>query len=399
LQLLPGDGAIGARLVANPAVAGVVFTGSTEAARSIQRTLAGRLGRDGKPIPLIAETGGQNALIADSSALPEQLVADALTSAFDSAGQRCSALRILCLQDDVADRIRPMLAGAMAELGVGNPDELSVDVGPVISAEARERLLGHIERMRMAGHRIEQAKLPDEAKHGVFVPPTIIDIESIDELKGEVFGPVLHVLRYPRERLEEVVRQVNATGFGLTFGVHSRIDETIERATAASEAGNQYVNRNLIGAVVGVQPFGGHGLSGTGPKAGGPLYLQRLLSQRPLAPPLPGPVELPGPVGERNTYALRPRGRILCFTPQQADLVRSTGNQPTTDEREPHLAAALFDGPAEELKALNRRLAERRGPVVPVYTPPYPVEFLFAEVSLSINTAAAGGNASLMTIG
>jgi RHH-type proline utilization regulon transcriptional repressor/proline dehydrogenase/delta 1-pyrroline-5-carboxylate dehydrogenase len=406
LQLLPGDGKIGARLVSNPAVAGVAFTGSTEAARSIQRSLAERLGRDGKPIPLIAETGGQNALIADSSALPEQLVADALASAFDSAGQRCSALRVLCLQDDVAQRMLPMLSGAMAELAVGNPDRLSTDVGPVISDDARKRLVEHIEAMRAAGHIVEQAKLPPETQHGLFVPPTIIRIKSVSELKGEVFGPVLHVLTYPRERLDEIVREVNATGYALTFGVHSRIDETIERATRLSAAGNQYVNRTVIGAVVGVQPFGGHGLSGTGPKAGGPLYLLRLLSRRPpVQQPAAGEVELVGPVGERNSYSLRPKGTILCVAadPQalqaQVDAARAAGNRHTTNEKDPAIRAALFSGDAVELLALGKRLAMREGPVVPVYTAPYPVEFLTDEVSLSVNTAAAGGNASLMTIG
>ena len=270
LQLLPGDGTVGGRLVGNPTVAGVVFTGSTEVARSINRQLARRLRADGKPPALIAETGGQNAMVADSSALPEQLVLDALTSAFDSAGQRCSALRVLCLQDDIADRVLPMLEGAMAELLIGNPDRLSVDVGPVITAEAQQRLLDHIARMRAAGHRVFQAALTDETRQGTFVPATIIEIESVSDLPGEVFGPVLHVLRYRREDMEAVVRSVNDTGFGLTFGVHSRIDEAIDRATAASAAGNQYVNRNMIGAVVGVQPFGGHGLSGTGPEGGRP---------------------------------------------------------------------------------------------------------------------------------
>jgi RHH-type proline utilization regulon transcriptional repressor/proline dehydrogenase/delta 1-pyrroline-5-carboxylate dehydrogenase len=405
LQLLPGDGKIGARLVANPTIAGVVFTGSTEAARAIQKSLAERLGRDGKPIPLIAETGGQNALVADSSALPEQLVADALASAFDSAGQRCSALRILCVQDDVADRILPMLNGAMAELGLGNPDKLSVDVGPVISAEARDNLLKHIEAMRGAGRKIEQAALPEETQHGVFVPPTLIHIKSLSELKGEVFGPVLHVLAYPREQLAAVVREVNATGYALTFGVHSRIDETIERATDLSAAGNQYVNRTVIGAVVGVQPFGGHGLSGTGPKAGGPLYLLRMLSKRPTPPPRGGPVELPGPVGERNTYGQRPKGTILCVAADpaklqaQVDAARATGNRATMDEADGNIRAVLFDGSAADLLALGKRLALRDGPIVPVFVEPYPLDFLSDEVSLSVNTAAAGGNASLMTIG
>jgi RHH-type transcriptional regulator, proline utilization regulon repressor / proline dehydrogenase / delta 1-pyrroline-5-carboxylate dehydrogenase len=404
LQLVPGDGKVGAHLVANPAIAGVVFTGSTEAARSIQKSLSERLGRDGKPIPLIAETGGQNALVADSSALPEQLVNDVIVSAFDSAGQRCSALRVLCLQEDIADTVLPMLRGAMEELAIGNPDRLSTDVGPVISTEAQQRLFDHVERMSASGHTVDQAFLPPETQSGLFVPPTLIEVSSVAELKHEVFGPVLHVLRYAREHLEEVIRQVNATGYGLTFGVHSRIDETIERATAASAAGNQYVNRNMIGAVVGVQPFGGHGLSGTGPKAGGPLYLLRLLSQRP-APVLPADVEFPGPVGEHNTYDLREKGRVLCIASDpsalqtQFEAVRLSGNRATTDEGEGHVVVALFAGPSEELQALCRRMADREGPIVSVYVAPYPVEFLRSEVSLSINTAAAGGNASLMAIG
>ncbi len=225
----------------------------------------------------------------------------------------------------------------------------------------------------------------------------------MSDLPGEVFGPVLHVLRYRREDMEAVVRSVNDTGFGLTFGVHSRIDETIERAAAASNAGNQYVNRNMIGAVVGVQPFGGHGLSGTGPKAGGPLYVQRLLSQRP---PVDAPSgELVGPVGERNLYTLRPKGAVLCISgdPRQLkvqhDLVRATGNRIAADEADKDIAAALFDGSQDDLIALDRRLAERPGRIVSVYLKPYPRDFLFDEVSLSVNTAAAGGNASLMAIG
>ncbi len=403
LQLVPGDGKVGARLVGNTAVAGAVFTGSTDVARSINRQLARRLNPDGHPSVLIAETGGQNALVADSSALPEQLVSDVLTSAFDSAGQRCSALRVLCLQDDIADRVVPMLKGAMAELGVGNPDRLSVDVGPVISQAAQAGLNAYVERMRTSGHDVHQAPLPTETRHGTFVPPTLIEIDSVSDLPGEVFGPVLHVLRYRREDMEAVVRSVNDTGFGLTFGVHSRIDETIERAVSASGAGNQYVNRNMIGAVVGVQPFGGHGLSGTGPKAGGPLYVLRLLSQRPLA--VPQASELVGPVGERNTYGLRPRGTILCIArdPAQLETQRAValaaGNRATSDPADGDTVAALFAGTAEELSAFNQQMAAREGPIVPVYVEPYPLEFLSGEFSLSVNTAAAGGNASLMTIG
>jgi RHH-type proline utilization regulon transcriptional repressor/proline dehydrogenase/delta 1-pyrroline-5-carboxylate dehydrogenase len=396
LQLVIGDGEVGARLVANAAIKGVVFTGSTEAARSINRTLAER-----PIVPFIAETGGQNVMIVDSSALPEQLVNDALTSAFDSAGQRCSALRVLCLQHDIADHVLPMLKEAMAELSVGDPALLSTDVGPVITAEARKRLLDHIAAMRAKGCVVTQGGGPP----GLFVPPTLIEIESIAELPGEVFGPVMHVLRYPREALDRVLREANATGFGLTFGVHSRIDETIDRAIDLSAAGNQYVNRTVIGAVVGVQPFGGHGLSGTGPKAGGPLYVRRLLSKVPSLSLQGLARELPGPVGERDTYSLRPKGTILCVASDPSDLkaqlelARATGNRVTQEVDDPHIAAALFAGSREELLALSRRLAQRDGPIVPVHVAPYRPESLVDEVSISVNTAAAGGNASLMTIG
>src|SRR5258708_10771637 len=206
LQFLPGDGTVGGRLVGNPTVAGVVFTGSTEVARSINRQLARRLCADGRPPTLVAGAGGQTALVADSSALPEQLVLDALTSAFDSAGQRCSALRVLCLQDDIADNVLPMLEGAMAELGVGNPDRLSVDVGPVITEEAQKRLLAHIDRMRAAGHAVHQAALPEETRRGTFLPPPIIEIAAGSELPGRGVGPVPHVLRYRRRDMEAVGR-------------------------------------------------------------------------------------------------------------------------------------------------------------------------------------------------
>jgi RHH-type proline utilization regulon transcriptional repressor/proline dehydrogenase/delta 1-pyrroline-5-carboxylate dehydrogenase len=269
LQLLPGDGTVGARLVADARIRGVMFTGSTEVARLINRTLAGRLNPDGRPVPLVAETGGLNAMIVDSSALPEQVVADVLASAFDSAGQRCSALRLLCLQEDVADLVLAMLRGAMTELSVGNPDRLATDVGPVISAEAREGILRHVAAMRARGHAVHAAPLPEACRHGTFVAPTLIEVTRVADVEREVFGPVLHVLQFRRGGIEPLLQEINATGYGLTFGVHSRLDETVARAVAGISAGNAYVNRNLIGAVVGVQPFGGHGLSGTGPKAGG----------------------------------------------------------------------------------------------------------------------------------
>ncbi len=233
-----------------------------------------------------------------------------------------------------------------------------------------------------------------------------IGIKAVPSGRGRLRlrGACQHMLRYAREHFEEVIRQVNATGYGLTFGVHSRIDETIETATAASAAGNQYVNRNLIGAVVGVQPFGGHGLSGTGPKAGGPLYLLRLLSQRP-SPTMVEEGEVAGPVGEHNGYVSRPKGAILCVASDQRqlqvqfDAVRGSGNRAVTDEAEGHIAAALFSGPAEDLVEFCQRMARRDGPIVPVFVAPYPVDFLRSEVSLSVNAASAGGNASLMAIG
>ena len=273
LQLMPGAGEVGAALVADPRVQGVVFTGSTPVARLIEKELAGRLTRRGAPLPLIAETGGLNAMVVDSSALAEQVVVDVLSSAFDSAGQRCSALRILCLQDDVADRTLAMLKGAMAELEVGDPRKLSVDVGPVITEEARASIAKHIETMRGRGHRVTQIPLGPSAAHGTFVTPTLIEVNRIADVEREVFGPVLHVLRFRRDALDTLIDGVNAAGYGLTFGLHTRIDETIARVVERIEAGNIYVNRNIIGATVGVQPFGGSRLSGTGPKAGGPLYL------------------------------------------------------------------------------------------------------------------------------
>jgi RHH-type proline utilization regulon transcriptional repressor/proline dehydrogenase/delta 1-pyrroline-5-carboxylate dehydrogenase len=281
LQLLPGPGeVVGARLVADPRTAGVVFTGSTETARAIQRALAAR---SGPIVPLIAETGGQNAMIVDSSALPEQVVADVLASSFQSAGQRCSALRVLFVQEEIADKLLDMLAGAMAELTVGDPGLLSTDVGPVIDRDAQAMLEAHAERMAREGRLIHRVRLGDACAHGTFVAPAAFEIDRLSRLEREVFGPILHVVRYKADRLDEVIDAVNATGYGLTLGVHSRIDSTVEHVTRRAHVGNAYVNRNMIGAVVGVQPFGGEGLSGTGPKAGGPHYLHRFAVERTLS--------------------------------------------------------------------------------------------------------------------
>jgi RHH-type proline utilization regulon transcriptional repressor/proline dehydrogenase/delta 1-pyrroline-5-carboxylate dehydrogenase len=277
LHFLPGDGAaIGGRAVADPRTAGVAFTGSTTTARIINRSLAER---DGPIATLIAETGGQNAMFVDSSALPEQVVLDAVFSAFNSAGQRCSAMRILCVQQDIADRVIELLRGHMNELVVGDPAELATDVGPVIDADARDLLEKHVKRMMAEAKLLHQCTLPKATESGTFFAPTLIEINSIDQLQQEVFGPVLHLLRFKGRDLDKIIAAVNATGFGLTMGLHSRIDARVRKLVLLSKAGNIYVNRNMIGAVVGVQPFGGAGLSGTGPKAGGPHYLPRFASE------------------------------------------------------------------------------------------------------------------------
>lgn len=278
LQFVPGTGAtVGAALTGDRRIAGVAFTGSNETANVINRALAARPGAIGV---LIAETGGQNALIADSSALPEQLVQDAMSSAFTSAGQRCSASRVLFVQEDIADKVVTMLAGAMAELKVGDPGLLSTDVGPVIDADALEMLHKHAERMDSEATPIAVAAMDADTAHGTFFAPRAYELRSLDQLDKEVFGPVLHVLRWKADDLDGVIDAINSTGYGLTLGVHSRIDATVDRIAQRARVGNCYVNRNQIGAVVGVQPFGGQGLSGTGPKAGGPLYMTRFTTEK-----------------------------------------------------------------------------------------------------------------------
>ena len=273
LHLVAGDGGIGAALVAHPDVAGVVFTGSTEVARSINRQLAAK---DGPIVPLIAETGGINAMFVDATALPEQVADDVVTSAFRSAGQRCSALRLLFVQDDVADRMIEMIAGAARELRVGDACELATQIGPVIDAEAKQRLETHIARLKLEA----RLHFAGAAPAGNYVAPHIFELPEAGQLTEEVFGPVLHVVRYRADRLDRVLQSIEGSGYGLTLGIHSRIDDTIEAVIDRLAVGNIYVNRNMIGAVVGVQPFGGHGLSGTGPKAGGPYYLPRFATEQ-----------------------------------------------------------------------------------------------------------------------
>jgi RHH-type transcriptional regulator, proline utilization regulon repressor / proline dehydrogenase / delta 1-pyrroline-5-carboxylate dehydrogenase len=278
LHFLPGDGPrIGNAIFGDARLAGVAFTGSTEAASTINRALASRSG----PIAaLIAETGGQNAMIVDSTALPEQVARDVLTSAFDSAGQRCSALRVLFLQDDVADKMLNIILGAMDELKIGDPMRLDTDIGPVIDEAARDMLVAHAAAMASKAKLLRKLEVPDECANGIFFPPHAFEIESMAQLQSEVFGPVLHVVRFAGDRLDSVCEAINASGYGLTLGIHSRIEETAAFVRSRIHAGNAYVNRNQVGAVVGVQPFGGEGLSGTGPKAGGPNYLRRFALER-----------------------------------------------------------------------------------------------------------------------
>lgn len=461
LQLLPGDGeTVGDALVSHPATDAVVFTGSHPVAQHIHRRLSQRLGSHDKPVPLIAETGGINAMVVDSSALSEQVVGDVLMSAYDSAGQRCSALRLLCLQEDSADHVLHMLRGAMQELRVGNPDQLATDVGPVIDAKAKADIDNYIDSMRRQGHKVTQLELPAECRHGHFVPPTLIEVDSVQDLSREVFGPVLHVLRYARKDMDALLQAINHLGFGLTFGVHTRLDETVAHVSQRIHAGNIYVNRNVVGAVVGVQPFGGEGLSGTGPKAGGPLYLFRLLSQAPALKQLSIPsargtqalpvtagqqVLLDGPTGETNQYGLQPRGLIwgIPSTPEglqaQWQACQATGNTLLLQDSpalralvaqwqqqvpaaqsaalqwatEMELAqlplqAALAESDTDALLHLQQQLSTRSGPLLLVqgltteeirHGERYRQERLLREISISTNTTAAGGNASLMMVG
>jgi RHH-type proline utilization regulon transcriptional repressor/proline dehydrogenase/delta 1-pyrroline-5-carboxylate dehydrogenase len=280
VQLLPASGKlIGEKVIADTRIHGVIFTGSTDTAQQIQKTLAQR---SGPIVPFIAETGGQNAMIVDSSALPEQVVQDVITSAFMSAGQRCSALRVLFIQEEIADKTLTMLRGAMSVLNTGDPYKLSTDIGPVIDNAAKETLEAHKTLLSETAKLLYEIQLPDDLSRGSFFGPAAFEIDALSQLTGEVFGPILHIIRYKSAHLDKIIQDINTTGYGLTMGIHSRIDETVQYIQKRIKAGNIYVNRNMIGAVVGVQPFGGEGLSGTGPKAGGPHYLLRLCNERTL---------------------------------------------------------------------------------------------------------------------
>ncbi|HDR1007176.1 TPA: bifunctional proline dehydrogenase/L-glutamate gamma-semialdehyde dehydrogenase PutA [Pasteurella multocida] len=463
LQCLCGSGkVIGEKLVSDPRVDGVIFTGSTDTAKRINQNLA----KHNKLIPLIAETGGQNAMIVDSSALAEQVVLDVLNSAFDSAGQRCSALRVLYVQHDVAPHILTMLKGAMAELKVGNPQHLTTDVGPVIDEMAQKRLLQHIETMRTVAKDCYQVPVdPEMQQQGIFVPPTLFELENLHHLKHEVFGPVLHVVRFHASEFNQVITQINSTGFGLTSGIHSRIDESINHWLEQVHAGNLYVNRNTVGAVVGVQAFGGRGLSGTGPKAGGPFYLQRLVhakhwaltplhyntprdlsdlaakvrsiftksEQAPLlslidqvaqCSPLNTTFRMQGITGEENYLTFTPRSLIaigngpLAQQMQALIAVAAVGATAVISKYsqlaayEKRLADYLFVAEVEECEEISQLIvldpitakqkaqyADRPGAIL-TYVEQLDLALslfpLLHEQAISINTTAAGGNASLM---
>ena len=434
LQLLPGEGGVvGAALTSDPRVNGVAFTGSTATARLIQRNMAEHL----EPgTPLIAETGGLNAMVVDSTALPEQAVRDIVASAFQSAGQRCSALRCLYVQDDIAPTIREMLIGAMDELEIGDPWDLPTDIGPVITASARDEIASYVDKAAADGRLIHRIKSPD---HGTFVAPALLSVSGIEELEREVFGPILHLATFKARDLDQVISTVNAKGYGLTFGLHSRIDDRVQKIAEAMHAGNIYANRNQIGAIVGSQPFGGEGLSGTGPKAGGPHYLARFTRRdaepgsgpgAPRDPAVPADIAaalssaddlrvvqtrvLPGPTGELNRLTTLPRPPVLCLGPgddalvAQVAAVEALGGRPLAVPGRlrpealtnlPAFGAVLFWGEDDIARDYARALADRDGPIIPLIAGLPDTAHVVFERHLCVDTTAAGGNTSLLAGG
>ncbi|MFV0302957.1 MAG: bifunctional proline dehydrogenase/L-glutamate gamma-semialdehyde dehydrogenase PutA [Paracoccus sp. (in: a-proteobacteria)] len=427
LQLLPGQGrVVGTALSSDPRVAGICFTGSLPTAQAINRAMAANLAPDA---PLIAETGGLNAMVVDSTALPEQAVRDILASAFQSAGQRCSALRILYVQEDVADKVLKMLHGAMDELRMGDPWHLETDVGPVISDQARRGIDSHVSAARSDGRILHRLKPP---ARGHFVPPVTIRVGGIEDIEREIFGPVLHVARFRAEDLDRVIGAINASGYGLTFGLHTRIDDRVEHVDRHIHVGNLYVNRNQIGAIVGSQPFGGEGLSGTGPKAGGPHYVPhfravtgaRVPDQRDEADVIlvldqadragtdsQTPREttlLPGPTGESNRLTSHARGNVLCLGPDtaaQAAIAAASGCAaievtgqlpPEALARLSGMAVVAYDGPEEKARAYRIALAGREGVIVPLAGSAELAGYCVLERHLCVDTTASGGNASLL---
>ena len=428
LQLLPGGGDIGAALTGDARINGVAFTGSTATAMKIRCNMAAHCAPG---TPLIAETGGLNAMIVDSTALPEHAVRDIINGAFRSAGQRCSALRCLYVQEDIADNLLKMLKGAMDELRVGDPWHLSTDVGPVIDDTARQGIADHIAQAKRDGRLIHEIKAPIS---GHFIAPTAIRVNGIAEMTKEIFGPVLHVATFKASQLDTVVDAINATGYGLTFGLHTRIDDRVQTIVERVQAGNIYVNRDQIGAVVGSQPFGGEGLSGTGPKAGGPHYLPRFtapqsaqadgfwaggadikalekrLAEAPL-PPLSDPTDLPGPTGESNRHSTHARGPILCMGPgakaaqDQVAAVTALGGIGISTEGDlasqrlqsiTPLAGVIWWGDSEAGRAIETALSHRSGPITALITAMPDAGYVLHEHHVCIDTTAAGGNAALL---
>ena len=392
LQLLPGQGAlVGSALVSDNRINGVCFTGSTPTAKRIQRAMADALD---PAAPLIAETGGINAMIVDSSALPEQAVRDILASAFQSAGQRCSALRVLYVQEDVADVVEPMLFGAMDALRVDDPADLATDVGPVIDDAAFGKISGYI-----AGAQVLKS---GPAPEGRYIAPTAIRVSGMADVKEEIFGPVLHIARFKAADLSAVIDEINASGFGLTFGMHTRIDSRVQHAVARIKVGNIYINRNQIGAVVGSQPFGGEGLSGTGPKAGGPRYVPRFT----LGEPVDRAADMPGPTGESNRLSLHPRGPVLCLGPGEATAktqalgAEAQGCEAIIDKgveavaAHQNISAVAYWGP--DARAVAQAIARREGAIIPLSLQPEQAALYSIERHLCIDTTASGGNANLL---
>ncbi len=427
LQLLPGQGhSVGAALTADDRISGVVFTGSTDTAKIIRRSMAEHMSPSA---PLIAETGGLNAMIIDSTALPEQAVRDVVSSAFQSAGQRCSALRCLYVQEDVSDHVLKMIKGAMNELSVGDPWKLSTDVGPVIDEEAKTDIEAYISEAKSHGKVLHSLGVIDG---GNFIPPTLIKVTGIEELEREIFGPVLHIATFRSEELSSVIEAINQKGFGLTFGLHTRIDTRVQEIADGIHVGNLYVNRNQIGAVVGSQPFGGEGMSGTGPKAGGPQYIHRF--SKPVSGKTGGTwdlpcnvtmlqdhlfdtaekkpinlMELPGPTGEANTLRTIQRGPILCMGPgteamhRQIEMVIKLGGiavgadgtlTPQELTQLENIHGVIWWG--DDAKAYSQALANRPGPIIPLITDVPDLGHVVHERHLCIDTTAAGGNARLL---
>lgn len=413
LNFVPGDGkTVGETLVSHPKTAGVCFTGSTATAKRIASCLA----EQSKPLtPLIAETGGINAMIVDSSALLEQTVDDVISSAFQSAGQRCSALRILCVQEDIAPEFKRLLQGALAALTVGDPLQMETDIGPVIDPAAQKMIANHIEHLDRTARKIGKAAVSDVGP-GHFVTPAAYQLEEFSQLDREIFGPVLHVITFKADEKSAMIDQINASGYGLTLGIQSRIDSICDDLSNRANVGNIYINRNQIGAVVGVQPFGGHGLSGTGPKAGGPLYLYRLTREASQNNAdqslitLPG--KLPAPAGETNHYRLEPRGRILAlFSPNDPnrgvslerakvagnEVIIHAGSVFPQDALDDTTIAALLISPDHPLLAdLGKRISEQDGAILPIIATTDTIDRYVVEKTVTRNIAAAGGDVSLL---